>query len=248
MLKGNFQIGTLYLVSTPIGNLEDVTLRALRILREVDIIACEDTRHTRKLLAHHHIHKPLTSYHSYNQKKKTPYILKLLQEGKSVALVTDSGTPGISDPHLYLVQACIREKIPFTAIPGATALITALVLSGFPTQPFTFGGFLPARKGKRRKLLESLRGESKTTIFYESPHRIEKTLAELDEIMPQRDIALARELTKKFEEVIRGKPSQVKEQLIEGEKIRGEMVVIISSIHYKSLRWIPPTLCPPAFL
>jgi len=220
---------TLYLVSTPIGNLEDITLRALRILKEVDIIACEDTRRTRKLLTHYQLSKPLTSYHSYNQKKKTPSLLRLLKEGKKVALVTDSGTPGISDPHLYLIQKCIREKVPFTAIPGATALITALVLSGFPTQPFIFLGFLPHKKGKRRKLLESFKDEDKTILFYESPHRIEKTLADLGEIMPAREVALARELTKKFEEVVRGKASEIRDELGQREKIRGEIVVVIGS-------------------
>ena len=224
----NTHTGKLYLVSTPIGNLEDITLRALRILREVDLIACEDTRHSRKLLSHYKISNPLTSYHSYNKSKKTPHLLRLLKEGKRIALITDSGTPGISDPSFYLVKSCIEENIPLTAIPGPTSLISALVVSGLPTDKFVFLGFLPSKKGKKKKAIESIKENSKTVVFFESPHRIEETLKEMEEILGDRPIALARELTKRFEEVIRGKTPEVRKKIIK-EKMKGEIVVIVGA-------------------
>ena len=227
--------GTLYLVSTPIGNLEDITLRALRILKEADEVACEDTRHTRKLLSHYSINNRLNSYHSYNRKQKTDRLLKLLKEGKQIALVTDSGTPGISDPSSYLVQKCIAENISVTIIPGATSLIAALVISGLPSDKFVFLGFLPQKKGRKKAVIESIKEEAETVIFFESPHRIKDTLAVMEETLGERYIALGRELTKKFEEVLRGPVSEVREQLIKEKKARGEMVVMVAGTKYSPL-------------
>lgn len=215
------------MVSTPIGNLEDITLRALRVLREVDMIAAEDTRHTRKLLSHYHISNRLSSYHSYNRKEKTDYLLRLLQEGKDIALVTDSGTPGISDPSFYLLKNCIERGIPLTTIPGPTALIAGLVLAGIPVDRFIFLGFLPAKKGRRRKLIESVRKEDKTVVFFESPHRIKDTLEDIEQIMGKRYVSVCRELTKKFEEVLRGTICEVREKIADKKKI-GELVVVVA--------------------
>ncbi|NCA93429.1 16S rRNA (cytidine(1402)-2'-O)-methyltransferase, partial [bacterium] len=191
----------LYIVSTPIGNLKDITFRAVEALRSVDLIAAEDTRHTHILCQHYEITTPLTSYFEHNQVSKGAYILKQLQEGKNVALVTDAGTPGISDPGYQLIHEAKKNKIPITVIPGATALITALSYSGLPTDRFVFEGFLPVKTQGRRNKLEKFKTEDRTIIFYESPHRILKTLEDMKEVLNDPYVVVARELTKKFEEI-----------------------------------------------
>ncbi|MEW6096729.1 MAG: 16S rRNA (cytidine(1402)-2'-O)-methyltransferase [bacterium] len=201
--------GTLYLCGTPIGNLEDITLRALRILKEVDLIAAEDTRVTQKILNYYQIKTQITSYHQHNRLKKGKYLIDLLQKGKNIALVSDAGMPGVSDPGHDLVCLAIENKIPIVPIPGPTAILTALVISGFPTRHFTFEGFLPSSRKKCRKLLKELKEEERVMVFFESPHRILKSLNDILEIVGNRQIAVMRELTKKFEEVIRGSISEV---------------------------------------
>jgi 16S rRNA (cytidine1402-2'-O)-methyltransferase len=218
--------GVLYLVSTPIGNLEDITLRALRVLKEVDLVVAEDTRHTGILLKHYKLQKRLISYHDFNKKKKAPLLIKYLKENKSVAVTSDAGTPGISDPGYYLVQLAIQNDITVVPIPGASAFLSALIVSGLPTDKFAFEGFLPAKAGKRRKRLKQLTEEQRTLIFYESPHRFAKTLDDISEIFGQRRLAVARELTKKFEEILRGTPQVIKKSLGE-RKIKGELVILM---------------------
>ncbi len=218
--------GVLYLVSTPIGNLEDITLRALKVLKEVDVVAAEDTRHTGILLKHYNLQKRLISYHDFNKKRKAPLLINHLKANKSVAVTSDAGTPGISDPGYYLVQQAIREGIKVVPVPGASAFLSALVVSGLPTDRFVFEGFLPARPGKRRKRLKELQEEERTLIFYESPHRFAKTLDDISEILGQRRLVVARELTKKFEEILRGTPEEIKGSLGE-RKLKGEMVILI---------------------
>ena len=217
----------LYIVSTPIGNLKDITLRAIETLKSVDFIACEDTRKTLILLNHYQIKKPLISYYSYNQIRRGEEILKLLTQGKSVALVSDSGTPGISDPGAQLIRRAIENNIPLTHIPGPTALIAALSLSGLPTHKFAFEGFLPKKKGPRKKRLILLSKDDRTIILYESPYRIKVLLSEILEIMGDRDIAVARELTKKFEEIRRGRVSELI-KYFEKTRPRGEFIVVVS--------------------
>lgn len=218
--------GTLYVVSTPIGNLEDITLRGLRILKEVGLIAAEDTRQTHKLLSHYGIHTQLTSYHSYNKEEKSEVLLERLREGLSVALVADAGTPLISDPGLYLLRRCIQEGISVVPVPGPSAVICALSVAGLPTDSFLFEGFLPRKKGKRTRTLESLKPLPHTLIFFESPHRVSQTLAECLEVLGDRPMALARELTKVFEEVIRGRISDVLEGLPR-KGLKGEITLLI---------------------
>ena len=218
--------GVLYLVSTPIGNLEDITLRALKVLKEVDLVAAEDTRHTGILLKHYDLHKSIISYHDFNKERKAPFLIEQLKAGKSVAVTSDAGTPGISDPGYLLVQQAIRESIRVVPIPGASAFLSALVVSGLPTDKFVFEGFLSPKQGKRRKRLEALQGEQRTIILYESPHRFAKTLDDISEVLGQRKMVIARELTKKFEEIIRGTPEEIKQSLGE-RKIKGELVVLI---------------------
>jgi 16S rRNA (cytidine1402-2'-O)-methyltransferase len=218
--------GVLYLVSTPIGNLEDITLRALRLLKEVDLIAAEDTRHTGLLLKHYGLDKRLISYHDFNKEKKAPLLIKHLQEGESVAVVSDAGTPGISDPSYLLVKLAMQNGIKVVPIPGASAFLSALVVSGLPTDKFVFEGFLPAKPGKRRKRLKELQEEKRTIIMYESPHRFAKTLDDISEILGQRRMVVARELTKKFEEIVRDTPEGVK-RAFEGRSIKGELVVLV---------------------
>lgn len=196
---------TLYVVGTPIGNLEDMTFRAVRILKTVDIIAAEDTRHTGKLLHHFQINTPQISYHEHNQQQRIPEILNELDKGKAIALVTDAGMPGISDPGYELVKACIEAKIPVVPIPGCSAVVTALSASGLPTDKFVFEGFLPAKSKDRQQRLEALQTESRTIIFYESPHRLRQTLQDLANVLGEvRQVVLARELTKLHEEFWRG--------------------------------------------
>jgi len=219
--------GTLYIVSTPIGNREDITLRALRILKEVDLIAAEDTRHTGLLLRHFGIQTPLSSYFEGNELRKRDLILSRLKQGDRVALVSDAGTPGISDPGFRLIQLVIENQIPVVPIPGPSAAIAALSISGLPTDAFFFKGFLPHKSKKRRGLLEQLEEVRETIIFYESPHRIIETLKDILDILGNREMVLARELTKIYEEVLRGRVSEIQGQ-ITGRKIKGEMTLVIS--------------------
>ncbi len=218
--------GTLYIVATPIGNLEDITLRAIRVLKEVDIIAAEDTRHTRNLLNRYEIDTPLTSYHDHNKEEKGPVILAQLLEGKNVALVSDAGTPGISDPGYFLINIAADQKIPIVPIPGATAAVAALSVSGLPTDRFVFEGFLPAKHNARNKRLKELASEERTLIFYEAPHKIVKTAADMLEILGDRRAVLTRELTKIHEETIRGMLSEIHRRLQEGT-IKGEFTIIV---------------------
>lgn len=220
------QSGTLYIVTTPIGNLKDITLRALDILKKVDIIACEDTRVTSKLLKRYNIHKELLSYFEHNKTKRGPQLIKVLKEGKSVALVTDAGTPGICDPGYYVIKLAEKQNIPMTVIPGPSALLTALTLSGYPSDKFVFEGYMPRKKSKRRKILEQLKDEERTVIFYESPHRIIKSLKDIDEVLGKREICCLRELTKKFEEVIKDNAAGIIEHF-KNKKPKGEFVLVL---------------------
>ncbi len=218
--------GVLYVVSTPIGNLEDITLRALKVLKEVDLVAAEDTRRTGLFLKHYGIKNRLESYHDFNKERKAPALIEELKSGRSVAVTSDAGTPGVSDPCYLLVKLAIQEKIKIVPIPGASAFLSALVVSGLPTDRFAFEGFLPAKSGKRRKRLKELYEEKRTLIFYESPHRLLKTLQDISEILGQRKMVVARELTKKFEEIKRGTPDEIK-KYFQKSKIKGELVLII---------------------
>jgi len=217
----------LYLVSTPIGNLEDITLRALRVLKEVDLVACEDTRRTRRLLDHFGISKPTISYHEHNEQKRADELVERMLGGESIALVTDAGTPGISDPAYRIVAAAIERGVAVVPVPGATAMIAALVASGLPTDSFLFAGFLPSRKQARRAKLEELKSERATLILYEAPHRIRETLVDAQEILGDRQMALARELTKLHEQFIRGNVSDLIAHF-ESHEPRGEMALVIA--------------------
>ncbi|GAE90098.1 16S rRNA (cytidine(1402)-2'-O)-methyltransferase [Acetivibrio straminisolvens] len=218
--------GTLYLVATPIGNLEDITLRAIRVLREVDLIAAEDTRQTIKLLNHLDIKKPMVSYYEHNKIVKGNYLVEQLLEGKSIALVSDAGTPGISDPGEDMVKLCIENEIPFTMVPGPVAAVMGLVLSGFSSGRFVFEGFLPMNKRARRERINSLKDEIRTIVFYEAPHKLVYTLKDLHEVLGNRRITLARELTKKYEEVLRCTLEEAVERY-ESESPRGEYVLVV---------------------
>ena len=218
--------GTLYIVSTPIGNLQDITLRAIETLRGVDLIAAEDTRHTKILLDRYGIRTPMTSYFEYNKVKKAGYILAVLKEGKSVALVSDAGTPGISDPGYKIIRLAIESAIAVVPIPGPSGLLTALAVSGKPTDKFTFEGFLSNKPIKRKNQLTKLKEEKKTVILYESPHRIIALLNDISEVYGDIELVLARELTKKFEEILRGKVTDIIEKF-ESRKPKGEFIVII---------------------
>jgi 16S rRNA (cytidine1402-2'-O)-methyltransferase len=220
------QPGTLYLVATPIGNLEDITLRGLRVLRECDVVAAEDTRRSGQLLKHFGISKPLLSYFQFNEAKRSEEIIERLRRGEKVALVTDAGSPGISDPGERVVRAAIGAGLRVEAVAGPCALVAALTASGLPTEEFHFVGFLPHKSGQRRNQLEALRTVEGTLVFYESPYRIEKLLGELNEVYPARDVVLARELSKKFEEFLRGKPAEL---LVVAQKrsLKGEFVVMV---------------------
>jgi len=218
--------GTLYIVSTPIGNLEDITLRALRILKEVDVIAAEDTRRSRKLLTHYGISRPLISYWDEKEKVKSVEILERLHSGQSVALISDAGTPGISDPGAVLIKKAVEEGISVISIPGPSALIAALSISGLSTQEFTFIGFLPPKKSQRQKTLRDLGLETRTLVFYEAPHRILETLSDMEEIFVERRVALAKEITKIHEDVLRGSISEIISKL-EKSTIAGEYVIAV---------------------
>lgn len=218
---------TLFVVATPIGNLEDITFRAVRILSEVDLIAAEDTRRTKILLMKYNINTPMTSYHKFNIKSKTSHLIELLMQGKNIALVSDSGTPGISDPGFELIGASLDRDIRVEPIPGPSAAVTALTISGLPTDRFVFEGFLPKKPGKKVKKLKELKSESRTIIIYESPFRLIRTLEEVEKVMGDRQVAVCRELTKKFEEIVRGKAGEVLGK-IKGSRVRGEIVLVIS--------------------
>ena len=218
--------GCLYIVGTPIGNLEDITLRALRILKEVDVIACEDTRHTQKLLTHYNIAKTLVSYHEHNEMTRSPELLIQLEQGAKIALVSDAGMPLVSDPGYRLVTLCVRHKIPVVPIPGPSAMLAALAAAGLPNEEFLFVGFLPQRTGERRRMLEHLRIEERTMIFYEDPHRVAESVADAQEILGDRPACIAREVTKLHEEFLRGKLSQLAESLA-AQPARGEITLVV---------------------
>jgi 16S rRNA (cytidine1402-2'-O)-methyltransferase len=219
--------GTLFLVSTPIGNLEDITHRAIRVLGEVSLIACEDTRHTQKLLNHYGIKTKTLSYHEHNERERATELVEKLASGSDIAVVSDAGTPAINDPGFRLAQAAIEKGIRVVPVPGASALITALVASGLPTDEFFFGGFLPSRSGARRTRLNELRSVPATLIFYEGPHRIAATLKDAREILGEREAVVARELTKMHEEIVRGRLSELADRFASPASARGEIVLII---------------------
>lgn len=219
--------GTLFLVATPIGNLEDITLRALRTLKECDVVAAEDTRRTGQLLKHFGISRPLLSYFQFNEAKRSEEIIGRLQRGEKVALVTDAGSPGISDPGERVVRAALAAGLRVESVPGPSALVAALTASGLPTDEFHFIGFLPHKSGQRRKQLERLKGYEGTLVFYESPYRVERLLGELNELFVGRRVVMARELTKKFEEYLRGTAAQLLE-VLKGRSVKGEFVVLVA--------------------
>lgn len=219
--------GTIYLVATPLGNLEDITLRALRVLGEVDLISCEDTRRTGKLLKHFHIRKPLLSFHEHNESSRASDIVERASAGESIAVVSDAGMPGISDPGYRLVAKAIAAGVVIVPIPGPVALVTALVASGLPTGSFRFGGFLPAKATQRRKTLQALIDDTATLVFYDAPHRIVKTLQDVLEILGDRRAVIARELTKVHEEFLRGSVSDLLATLDQRGAVRGEITLLI---------------------
>jgi 16S rRNA (cytidine1402-2'-O)-methyltransferase len=220
---------TLYLVATPIGNLEDITLRALRTLKECDVVAAEDTRRTGQLLKHFGISKPLLSYFQFNEARRSEEILERLKRGEKVALVTDAGSPGISDPGERVVKAAIAAGFKVEPVPGPSALVAALTASGLSTEEFHFVGFLAHKSGQRRKKLEELKGFAGTLVLYESPYRVEKLLEELSEVFPERPVVLAREVTKKFEEYMRGKPGELL-AAVRARPRKGEFVVLVAGV------------------
>ena len=223
-------LGKLYLVATPIGNLDDITIRAIRILKEVDLIAAEDTRNTLKLLNHFEIKKPLISYHRHNEELKKDNLIDILKEGKNIAIVSDAGTPGISDPGEVIVREAIIENIEVIPIPGACAAINALICSGLDTKEFSFYGFLPLNKKLRNEKIEEIKNETKTAIIYEAPHKLENTLKDLQKILNKRKMVIARELTKIHEEFIRGTVDEIIEK---SKDLRGEMIILIEGSEIK---------------
>lgn len=223
--------GKLYLVPTPIGNLEDITHRAQAVLREVDIIACEDTRHSRRLLDHLEIRKPLISYHDFNEESRSRQLVDDIRQGKSVALISDAGSPGISDPAYRIVKRAIELDLEIVPLPGPTAVIPALTASGLPTDRFFFEGFLPHKSGARATRLKVLAEFDHTIVFYESPHRIEKSLTAMHDILGDRPACLAREISKKFEQFLRGNLSEIVGKL-QGRSVKGEIVVVVSGAAY----------------
>lgn len=228
---------SLYLVATPIGNLEDITLRALRVLKEVDLIACEDTRQTQKLLTHYGIQTRTVSYHEHNEMTKAAELVVDLESGAKIALVTDAGMPGISDPGFRLIALAIRHHVPVVPIPGASAFLAALVASGLPTDSFRFSGFFPAKSGQRRKLLESVRQSERTQVFYEAPHRLLEALGDIVEIMGRdRHVVVAREVTKLHEEFLRGRASDLLDQLKSRGEVKGEITLLIAKAESSELR------------
>jgi 16S rRNA (cytidine1402-2'-O)-methyltransferase len=218
----------LYLVATPIGNLEDITLRAIRVLKQADVIACEDTRQTQKLLNHYGIATRTISYHEHNEASRAAELIRELEKGLRIAVVSDAGMPGISDPGFRLVSLAIKRGVPVVPIPGPAAFLTALVASGFPTESFSFRGFLPAKSGARRKELEKILNSGAVQIYYEAPHRIKQTLADVVEVLgPNRPVVLARELTKIHEEMLRGPAGEVAQNLAARDEIKGEITLLI---------------------
>jgi len=236
--RGSLAAGSaLYLVATPIGNLEDITLRALRVLKEVDVIACEDTRQTQVLLSHYGIQTRTVSYHEHNEMTKAAELVVDLESGGKIALVTDAGMPGISDPGFRLIALAIRHHVPVVPIPGASAFLAALVASGLPTDSFRFSGFLPAKSGQRRKLLESVRESPRTQVFYEAPHRLLETLTDVVEVLGEdRHIVVAREVTKIHEEFLRGRATEVRSQLSARDSVKGEITLLIAKAESGEVR------------
>jgi 16S rRNA (cytidine1402-2'-O)-methyltransferase len=219
----------LYVVATPIGNLGDITLRALKVLQEVDLIAAEDTRHSGMLLKHYKIDKPFISYHQHNEAMRTAQLVERLAAGEKVALITDAGMPGVSDPGARLIRECVKRGLPFTIIPGPSSILTALVGSGFSTDKFFFGGFLPVKSGRRERELRAAAGREETTVFFESPYRLTKTLKVCVDVLPDRELCVARELTKKFEEFLRGNAQELLDHYT-AHPPKGEIVLLISSL------------------
>jgi len=233
----------LYIVATPIGNLEDITLRAIRILKEVDVIACEDTRQTQKVLSHYGIQTRTVSYHEHNEITKSAELVVDLEGGAKIALVTDAGMPGISDPGFRLITLAIRHHVPVVPIPGASAFLVGLVASGLPTDSFRFSGFLPSKSGQRRKLLESVRESPRTQVFYEAPHRLLETLADVGEVMgSDRHVVVAREVTKLHEEFLRGRAGEILAQLKARGDVKGEITLMIAKAEGSELRAASPEL------
>ncbi len=219
--------GKLFIVATPIGNLEDITLRALRTLKEADIVAAEDTRHTGHLLAHYKIAKPLISYHQFNEAKRTAEFSSLLEQGRAIALVSDAGFPGLSDPGERLISFCVKHGVDIEVIPGPSAVLHALTASGFKMTPFLFEGFLPVKSGQRARKIAALAARNETTVFFESPYRIGKTLDELARQLPGRLVCVAREMTKKFEEILRGTASELALQC-QSKNWKGEITLVVA--------------------
>jgi len=234
--------GVIYVIATPLGNLEDITLRALRLLREADVVACEDTRRTGKLLAHFGIRKPLLSCHEHNEQERAAELVRRAQQGERVAVVSDAGMPGISDPGYRVVREAIEQGVDVAPVPGPVAAEAALAASGLPTDAFRFGGFLPSKKTQRRKALEAVAGEAATLVYYEAPHRILRTLEDVREVLGERPIAVARELTKMHEEFIRGPVSKVIEDLRRRHALKGEMTIVIGRGEQPAQQAAPPEL------
>ena len=225
-MGNNIKKGALYIVATPIGNLEDITLRAIRVLKEVEIIAAEDTRRTRKLLGAYQISTPMTSFYDRIEDRKSDVLISKMNEGLDVAIVSDAGTPGISDPGYVLVSKAIAEGIEIIPVPGASAVITALSASGLPTDSFAFYGFLPSRSGKRKQFLSNLMNEAKTLVFYESPKRLIESIRDIGEVLGNRNVVVLREMTKVFEEIMRGTVGEVVNRLV-GRVVKGEVTLVI---------------------
>ena len=225
-MGNNIKKGALYIVATPIGNLEDITLRAIRVLKEVEIIAAEDTRRTRKLLGAYQISTPMTSFYDRIEDRKSSVLISKMNDGMDVAIVSDAGTPGISDPGYVLVSKAIAEGIEIIPVPGASAVITALSVSGLPTDSFAFYGFLPSRSGKRKQFLSNLLDEAKTLVFYESPKRLIESIRDIGEVLGNRNVVVLREMTKVFEEIMRGTVGEVINQLV-GRVVKGEVTLVI---------------------
>ena len=225
-MGNNIKKGALYIVATPIGNLEDITLRAIRVLKEVEIIAAEDTRRTRKLLGAYQIHTPMTSFYDRIEDRKSDVLISKMNEGLDVAIVSDAGTPGISDPGYVLVSKAIAEGIEIIPVPGASAVITALSASGLPTDSFAFYGFLPSRSGRRKQFLSNLMNEAKTLVFYESPKRLIESIRDIGEVLGNRNVVVLREMTKVFEEIMRGTVGEVVNRLV-GRVVKGEVTLVI---------------------
>src|SRR5580692_1720234 len=238
---------SLYLVATPIGNLEDITLRALRVLKEVDLIACEDTRQTLKLLSHYGIQTRLVSYHEHNERTKAAELVVDLEGGAQIALVTDAGMPGISDPGFRLIALAIRHHVPVVPIPGASAFLAALVASGLPTDSFRFSGFLPAKRGERRAALEAIQASPRTQVFYEAPHRVVEALEDVVEVLGEsRHVVIAREVTKRYEEFLRGRAGEVLETLKSRDGVKGEITLLIGKAEENETRGAADALVRPS--